>query len=148
MTTTEEILAPKTILKAVSQLDLPGTALSRLFNWGFGGSNVIRQSGRRFAYDIFNPTRSVATGRGPGDAASRMTAQDIDQQDGDFPRSAETISMLDEHLLNRRGIGRSGNVLDSFGESYITRQELYLAQRFANLIEFQTAAMFAPGRVR
>ncbi len=141
MTTTEEILAPKTILKAVQQLDLPGTALSRLFGWGFGGRNVIRQSGRSFAYDVFNPTRTIPTGRNPGQAASRQAASEVESVEGAFPRAAEIISLLDEDLHNRRGIGRAPTVLDIAGENYITRQEIYLAQRFANLVEFQTAAM-------
>src|SRR4051794_11599132 len=62
---TSQILAPKTIQKAISQLDLPGTSLQNLFGWGLGGSNVARQGGRNFAYDIFNVTRRVATGRVP-----------------------------------------------------------------------------------
>jgi hypothetical protein len=60
---------------------------------------------------------------------------------GTFPRSAETIPLLDEDLLNRRAFGHRAEDLDYGGESYITRQEAYLAQRFANLLEFQTAAM-------
>ena len=57
-----------------------------------------------------------------------------------FPRAAEKITLLDEELLNRRPIGGPGASLDR-AETYVTRQEAYLAQRFANLIEFQTAAM-------
>jgi hypothetical protein len=46
---TAQVLAPKTILKAVSQLELPGTSLQRLFGWGLGGKNIDRQSGRSFS---------------------------------------------------------------------------------------------------
>jgi hypothetical protein len=60
---------------------------------------------------------------------------------GTFPRSAENIPLLDEDLLNRRRLGGPTSRLDSMGEAYLTRQEVYLAQRFANLIEFQTASM-------
>jgi hypothetical protein len=141
MTTTEEILAPKTIMKAVSQLELPGTALQRLFGWGFAGRNRIQQSGRSFSYDIFDVTRTVASARAPGQSSQRQNPQGIAHVTGVFPRSAESISLLDEDLLNRRGIGSNGTNLDAAGESYITRQEIYLAQRFANLVEFQTAAM-------
>ena len=35
---TQQILAPKTILHAVSQMALPGTTLQRLFGWGFSGA--------------------------------------------------------------------------------------------------------------
>ena len=44
-------------------------------------------------------------------------------------------------MLNRRDIGGPSTQLDHRGERFVTRQEAYLAQRFANLIEFQTAAM-------
>ncbi len=137
----QQILAPKTILKAVSQFELPGTALQNLFGWGFGGSNRDRQSGRHFSYDIFDTSRKIATGRVPGQAANRQAPRSIGTIAGTFPRAAETISLLDEDLLNRRRIGGPSDELDQSGESYITRQEAYLAQRFANLIEFQTAAM-------
>lgn len=138
---TAQVLAPKTILKAISQLELPGTSLQRIFGWGFGGKNVDRQSGRNFSYDILKATQSVAVGRAPAQTASRQPAQSVRNSTGTFPRAAEVISLLDEDLLNRRALGHSVDELDRDGETYITRQEIYLAQRFANLIEFQTAAM-------
>lgn len=138
---TATVLAPKTILHAIAQMDLPGTTLQNLFGWGLRGTNRVAQSGRNFSYDIMSPTRNVATARVPGQAASRQKPQSVQNVNGTFPRSAETINLLDEHLLNRRRIGGDADQLDAFGESYLTRQEAYLAQRFANLIEFQTAAM-------
>src|SRR5262245_61024476 len=138
---TQQILAPKTILHAVSQMALPGTTLQRLFGWGISGGNTERTSGRSFAYDILDNSRRVATARVPGQASSRQEPQKVGSVAGTFPRSAETISLVDEDLLNRRAFGNRGEELDYGGEAYITRQEAYLAQRFANLIEFQTAAM-------
>jgi hypothetical protein len=125
----------------MSQLELAGTTLQNLFGWGFSGKNRLRQSGRNFAFDVIDHTRKLATGRVPGQAASRQKPQKVRSVTGVFPRSAETISLLDEDLLNRRRIGGQLDELDAQGESYLTRQEAYLAQRFANLIEFQTAAM-------
>jgi hypothetical protein len=136
-----QVLAPKTILKAVQQLNLPGTSLQRLFGWHFQGTNKIQQSGRSFAYDVVPGTRSIATARSPGEASSRQHAQSVRAVRGSFPRAAETIEMFDEDLLNRRAIGGPSDDLDARGETFITRQEAYLAQRFANLIEFQTAGM-------
>lgn len=138
---TATVLAPKTILQAISQLELPGTTLQRLFGWGFSGTNRLRQGGRNFAYDVIDHTRRVATGRVPGQAATRQAPQRVRTVGGVFPRSAETIALLDEDLLNRRRIGGQLDELDEQGESYLTRQEAYLGQRFANLIEFQTAAL-------
>ncbi|MDX1944348.1 MAG: major capsid protein [Pirellulaceae bacterium] len=138
---TAQLLAPQTIRKAISQIDLPGTSLQNLFGWGLGGTNVVRQAGRHFSYDIFNLTRSVATARVPGQASNRTKAQKVGTVAATFPRSAETIELLDEHLLNQRAIGGRDSALDRGGEAFLSRQEAYLAQRFANLIEFQTAAM-------
>jgi len=136
-----QVLAPKTIIKAVSQLNLPGTTLQRLFGWHFGGTNKVQQSGRNFAYDVIPSTRTIATGRVPGQSSSTQQPQRVMAVKGAFPRAAETIPLLDEDLLNRRAIGGPSDELDLRGETYVTRQEAYLAQRFANLIEFQTAAM-------
>jgi hypothetical protein len=138
---TATVLAPKTILQAISQMQLPGTTLQNLFGWGMSGANRLRQSGRSFAFDVFDHTRKVATARVPGQAASRQKPQKVGTTSGVFPRAAETIALLDEDLLNRRRVGGQLDELDDYGESYLTRQEAYLGQRFANLIEFQTAAM-------
>jgi hypothetical protein len=137
----DQILAPKTIFSAISQMQLAGTTLQRLLGWDFSGRNQRRISGRNFAYDIFDNTRKVATARVPGQAASRQAARSAGHVQGTFPRSAETIPLLDEDLLNRRQLGGPDDNLDHGGETFITRQEAYLGQRFANLIEFQTAAM-------
>ena len=138
---TSQVLAPKTILKAVSQIQLPGTSLQRLFGWGMGGKNVARQSGRNFSYDVMKATHSIAVARLPAQSASRQAPQRVHNVTGTFPRAAEAIPLLDEDLLNRRALGRSVDELDHDGETYITRQEVFLAQRFANLVEFQTAAL-------
>src|SRR5690606_26513603 len=105
MPSTATMLAPKTILQAISQMQLPGTTLQNLFGWGLGGSNRVQLRGRNFAYDVINHTRAMATGRGPGQAASRQKPQAVHTIEGTFPRSAETIPLLDEDLLNRRRIG-------------------------------------------
>lgn len=136
-----QVLAPKTVVKAVNQLNLPGTTLQRLFGWHFSGTNKMQQSGRNFSYDVVESTRRIATGRNAGAASSRQQPQAVATVNGTFPRAAETISLLDEDLLNRRRIGGPSDDLDARGETFVTRQEAYLAQRFANLIEFQTAAM-------
>lgn len=142
---TATVLAPKTILHAISQLELPGTTLQRLFGWGFSGPNRLRQAGRHFAFDVMDHSRRIATARVPGQSATRQAPLKVRTTSGTFPRAAETIALLDEDLLNRRRIGGQLDELDEQGESYLTRQEAYLGQRFANLIEFQTAAMLRGG---
>ena len=102
---TAELLAPQTIRQAISQLDLPGTSLQDLFGWGLGGANVGRQSGRNFAYDTFDIPRTVAHGRVPKQASGRLAPQHVGHVQGTFPRSAESIVLYDEDLMNRRAIG-------------------------------------------
>lgn len=138
---TAQLLAPKTIQKVISQLELPATSLQTLLGWGLGGTNVARHGGRNFSYDIFNVTRRLATGRAPLQPLATTRPQAVGHRAATFPRAAEKIQLFDEDLLNRRPLGGSSAGLDR-NAVFVTRQEAYLAQRFANLIEFQTAAMF------
>lgn len=136
-----DILAPKQILKVVSRVKPALTTLSSLFGFNIGGSNRVQFGGRHFFYDVFNRSRAVAGGRAPGQASDLITPQKVGEVIGVFPRAAETMALTYEDIHNRRRIGGPVNELDSAGERYITRQEMYLGERFANLIEFQTAAM-------
>ena len=145
----DSILRPKVILREVSRLALPGTVLSDLWGWGLSARDPASQSGantidydlRSGQYDVFNSTRTIASGRVPGMASSRQKPQKVGVVNFTIPRSAETIELSDEDLVNRRQIGEAVTVLDARGETYIRRQQRYMAQRVANMIEFQTAAM-------
>lgn len=138
-----EILHPKRIIEVFSQVNEASTQLSRLFGWNIGGSNVLPFGGRDYNYDVFDHTRTVADGRVPGAQRARTKPQLVKTIHGVFPRSAEEIPLLWEKMINLRQIGGPVDVsnLSASAESYITHQEVYLAERFANIIEFQTAAM-------
>lgn len=144
----EEILRADVIIREVSRIKLPNTTLSDLFGWGLAnrdpaaqGANSIAVDARDGKYDVFNQTRMLASARVPGTASSRQAPQKVGKVNYTIPRAAETIPLTDEDLTNRRVIGGPSNILDSAGENYISRQQRYLAQRFGNMIEFQTAAM-------
>ena len=92
---TAQLLAPQTIRQAISQLELPGTSLQTLFGWGLGGSNVARQAGRSFSYDIFNVSRQIATARVPAQSMSKTAPQAVKSVGATFPRCAEKITLLD-----------------------------------------------------
>ena len=143
-----ELLAPEVILREVSRIQLPGTVLSDLFGWGLAARNPENMSGnmidyplRDGSYDVFNSTRRLAHGSVPGSANTNVEPQKAGRVRFTIPRAAEMIPLTDEELVNRRQIGQAVTVVDSMGENYIMRQKRYLAQRMANLIEFQTAAM-------
>lgn len=143
-----EILAPMAIVDRISRIDFPGTSLSKLFGWNiasFSGANptgAVRDWPLRTGqYDIFDVTRKIATGRVPGTAPSYQKPQKVGDVQFTIPRSAETVTLKYEDLNNRRTLGSAPDVIDRNGLSYIAAQLEYVGQRFANLIEFQTAAM-------
>lgn len=158
-----QILAPLAIKRTLSRINLPGTSLSQLFGWNVGngpipgamfsegnegeGGNVMPRGNhedwdlRVGQYDIFDYTRKMATGSVPGSPMTRQEPQKVGSVQFTIPRSAERITLNDEKIHNQRAIGASPNVVDTRGQRYIAAQERYLAARFANMVEFQTAAM-------
>lgn len=135
------LLAPSRIMQVIAQLKKAATPISQLLGFNIGGKNRTPYGGRNFAYDVFNPSRQVPGPRAPGQPSARIAPQKVGNVSGVFPRSADTIPLLDEEMFNRRRIGANANELDEMGESYITRQEDFLATRFTNLIEFMASAM-------
>lgn len=143
-----ELLAPEVILREVSRVQLPGTVLSDLFGWGLAardpdaqGGNMIDYPLRDGSYDVYNRTRRLAVGSVPGTANTNVAPQKAGRVRFTIPRSAEQIPLTDEDLVNRRQLGQAVTVIDSMGENYIMRQKRFLAEKVANMIEFQTAAM-------
>jgi len=144
----QEILAPEVILREVTRIQLPGTVLADLFGWGMTARDPANQSGnmidyplREGSYDVFNRTQDLASGRMPGAANMNTKPQKVGRVRFTIPRSAERIPLTDEDLVNRRQIGQAVTVVDSMGENYIMRQKRFLAEKVANMIEFQTAAL-------
>ena len=131
-----QILQPGTINQVISELRVNNTRLQDFFISGGGTAQV---SGRYFAWDVFNDTREVASGRAPGTAPARVTRQPVGNVQGVFPRVHESLQLLYEEIHNQRLLG--GMMLDRAGEGYILRQEKYLAQRYANHREMQFAGM-------
>jgi len=144
----QELMAPEVILREVSRVQLPGTVLSDLFGWGLAARDPDNQSGnmvdyplRDGSYDVFNRTRQLATATVPGTPNVNVKPQKVGRVRFTIPRMAEQIPLTDEDLVNRRQIGQAVTVVDSMGENYIMRQKRYLAEKVANTIEFQTAAL-------
>lgn len=144
----QELLAPEVILREVSRIQLPGTVLSDLFGWGLAARDPAAQSGnmidyplREGSYDVFNRTQDIATSSVPGTPNTNVKPQKVGRVRFTIPRMAERMPLTDEDLVNRRQIGQAVTVVDSMGENYIMRQKRFLAEKAANMIEFQTAAM-------
>lgn len=159
----QQILAPQSILRTISRLALPGTSLSQLFGWNIGngpipgallgigneqeGNNTTQRGNyedwdlRVGQYDIFDVTRTIATASLPSSAPTRVKPQKVGSVQVTLPRANERITLDHESIHNRRTLGGAANMVDRGGQRYIAAQQRYMAARFANLIEFQTAAM-------
>lgn len=142
MATVETVLGSKRIFGVFARVRKGPTMLSDIFGWGIGGNNTVDIGGREFNYDTFNVTRKIGSPRHPGQASATTDPQPTGTVRGTFPRAAETVLLEDEQIHNLRRSGGPLSELDSRGEQYITKQEQFLAQKAANIIEFQTAAMF------
>ena len=163
-----EILAPLLIKERISRLALVGTSLQRLFGWNVGvgalddgtvdgvlgftdgdvtaaglprTGNVDDWPARSGQYDIFDHTRNLATARVPGQASSMRAPQKVGSVQFTIPRCAETIDLTDEAVHNRRPLGGPASELDRGGRRYIEKQERFMAELIANVVEFQTASM-------
>jgi hypothetical protein len=138
-----DVLAPRQIVGVFSRVKPALRTLSTLFGFQVGGSNRTRYEGvgRSFSYDTFNSTRKVAPARLPGQPSQTIEPQKVGSVKGEFPRVAFKMDLLDEKLSNQRQIGGAVTQLDAMGQSYITRQEMFMGEQLANVIEFQTAAM-------
>lgn len=137
-----EILTSKQIRRVISRVKKAINPISTFLGMQIGGPNRLPVGGRKSSYDTFDNTRRIAKGRAPGVSNARSKPQVVGNVDIVFPRAAETIELSDEAMLNFRSIG--GPVeggLSASAESYITRQEVFLGQKFNNVIEFQAAAM-------
>lgn len=144
-----ELLQPQVILREVSRVNLPGTVLADLFMWGLKNrdpeaqdkQNCFDYQLRKGSYDIFNQSKKVVAASVPGSAASEMAPNPVGSVDFTIPRAATQMSLTDESLVNQRQIGQAVTIVDSMGQNYILRQKQYMASQYANMIEFQTAAM-------
>jgi len=130
------ILQPGAINQTISQLNVIN---DRLQNFFIGGGGTETRSGRYFSWDIYNDSRAVGEGRAPGTPPNRIAPNPVGNVTGEFPRWHESIPLLYEKIHNMRQVGSLNP--DIAGESYITRQEAYLAQRAVNHREFQFLGM-------
>ena len=69
---TAQLLAPQTIRKAISQLDLPGTSLQNLFGWGLGGAtSPARPAAASRTTSSTSPANRDRPRAGPGEPSDQ-----------------------------------------------------------------------------
>ena len=130
------VLQPGSVNETVSQLRVINTRLQDFFS---PGGAAGQQSGRYFAWDIFNETREVAGGRAPGTGPARVAPQPVGNVQGQFPRVHDSIPLLYEQIHNLRKIGSLET--DNAGKTYIAGQLQRQKQKYVNHKEMQFAGM-------
>lgn len=128
-----EVLSVTWTTRVVSREAGANKFILRLFGMQPGGPAEAEKGHRRFGYDIFNDTRTVSQGRGPGTSAATVSRQKVGRVEGVFPRFYESLPLLSEELHNLRPIGGASNVYDQRGVKYILRQQKFMGQRVGNL---------------
>lgn len=141
MVTLQEVLSPSVVNRVISRIKVPQSRLQNFFGMQLGGPNNNPIGRRYFSWDIFDKTREIATMRAPGTGPATARKQATGRVTGVFPRIHEEVRLDYEILNNLRALGRPAGEVDQMGLNYITRQEEYLAQRFANFREFMVSRM-------
>lgn len=139
--TLQQLLGTLTVTKAISRIKTPMQRLQSFFGMLPGGPSVNPVGGRQAAWDIFDKTRSIATGRPPVSGPTNVPVQKIGQQSAPMFRASEKILLEEERIFRTRPIGGNFGEVDSRGQRYVAQQEAYLAQRFMNLREFMVSRM-------
>lgn len=141
MATLQEVLSPSVVNRVISRIKVPQSRLQNFFGMQLGGPNNNPIGRRYFSWDIFDKTRTMAGFRAPGTGPKTASPQSVGRVTGTFPRIHEEIRLDYERLHNIRALGRPAGEVDQMGLNYITRQEEFLAQRFANVREFMVSRM-------
>ncbi len=152
-----ELMAAKVILRGITRRKVPNTTLSSIMGWGLADrsppvfdadaetnipvANTVDYPTRTGTYDVIDETAKVAEASVPGAASTPIAPQKIGVVNFTLPRSKEVLPLGFERLNQLRAFGQDVNAVDSQGFRYIQTQQNYVAKRFSNLLEFQTAAM-------
>ena len=134
-----------TINKIISRIQGPTNKLTRFYGLNPGGANVDSVGGDKFAWDIFDRTRGLATGRFRGSPAGTAKPQKVGHVQATTYRSFEVVNIDYEQLHRNRGIGQPLGSVDARGEKYLSKQIAHLAERFINTREAMVAWMFRGG---
>lgn len=147
--TIDGLLSSPTIKKVISRVKGPHLQMLDLFGMNPGGRNVFREGGKKFAYDTFNNTRSVASGRRHGVGPATIAENPIGNVSGFMYRSHEKMVIPYDKVFGNRDLGKDfGRIpLEQSGKDYIRRQTEYITRRFRNARELILSRMFAAGSV-
>lgn len=143
--TLHEMFASSTVTRAVSRLKTQLTRMQDFLGIGIGGPRAVDQGGDKFGYDLFERTRKIATGRPFGTGPATRAPQVVGHATISAYRTHEKMHMAEAKIFRNRPIGGAWGTIDNRGQSYVTRQEGYMAELFRNNREFMASRVFRGG---
>ena len=141
----DELTSSTTIRRVVSQIKQPNNRFQKFYGMGIGGAHVTSPGGEQLGWDIFNNTRTIARGRTRASGPGTTHGQRIGHVSAQSYRAHDKIHIEQSRLFRRRPLGQNWGNVDQRGQSYLTRQEAFMAQRYANNREFMISRMFRGG---
>lgn len=139
------LLSPSIVTGEVARVGANGCAISKYFGTNVGGANIRQIDGRAFTTDIFNASRNLGIPVAPAAAASGASANPVGNFTGTCVRVNEFLPLLYDQIYPMRPIGQNAGVVDAGGQSYIKKQEEYLATIIHNTREYITTSMLKGG---
>ena len=139
--TLEQLLGSVTVTRAISRLKTPMMRFQNFWNMQPGGSANNPVGGRNTAWDIFDNTRHIATGRAFGVGPANRAPQVIGQVNARLYRAHEKVWLDESRLFRTRPLGGNFGDVDQRGQAYVTKQEAHLSQGFTNNREFMISRM-------
>lgn len=101
---------------------------------------------RTFGWDLFNPTRTLATVKQPMTAPTVIKRLPVGHRNGRILRVAEKQSFYYEEFMNLRPMGTPWQTpLDQRGEAWVARQIKEMTRRHRNLMEYTFSKMLQGG---
>jgi hypothetical protein len=137
----EQLLSTYQVTRVISTIKQPQSRVQDYLGMGMDGRNVESPGGHVAGYDQFNRTRTMAKGRAPAVGPATSAPQVIGHVAMTMARFHEKIPILAEKVFRTRPLGQNWGAVDASGQSYITKQERFLAQKFVNAREFMCSRM-------
>lgn len=142
---TNQILNAQQITGVISTFQTPQSLFQNFLGCEPGGRAEESIPGNTAAWDIFEKTRTIAGGRAPGSGPSQITVNPIGHVSTSMYRTHEKIHLDYNNLFRTRQLGQDYSKLDKAGQTYVTKQEGFMAQRAKNAREFCLSRMFRGG---
>jgi len=136
-----QLLGSTTVTRAISRTKTPMSRFQTFLGHQPGGTNNSDQGGKVFGYDVFNRSRTIATGRPSGTGPATRAPNVLGHVTVAAYRAHEKITLLEDRIFRTRPVGGNWGDVDRRGQQYVTKQEDYLAQLFRNNREFMSSRM-------